>query len=100
MKRTARAQIAQETVAIADRGWYENAVGKRIEIGPRMQSCLQGTRLFRPDELDQLLAALQPAEADSAIRFQVTSETTLAAARRIVVEQRLHRVGVMQRVFA
>ena len=87
MKRTARAQIAQETVAIADRGWYENAVGKRIEIGPWMQSCLQGTRLFRPDELDQLLAALQPAEADSAIRFQVTSETTLAAARRIVVEQ-------------
>ena len=87
MKRTTRAQIAQETVAIADRGWYQTPAGQRVEIGPWMQSCLQGTRLYDPDELGQLLADLRPVETPAETQIQVTGETTLAAARRIVVEQ-------------
>ncbi|HZN35940.1 MAG TPA: TIGR02452 family protein [Pirellulaceae bacterium] len=86
MNRTSRAAIAQETVEIANRGWYETPAGKRVDISAAMDRCLSGTALYRPGELDRLPPRTgHPAGLHAA--FEVANETSLAAARRLVVER-------------
>ena len=83
MNRTSRASIAQETVEIANRGWYEPTTGKRVDISAAMDRCLSGTTLYRPAELD----GLGVVAADYDTVFEVANETSLAAARRLVVDR-------------
>lgn len=86
MSRNQRATIGKETVEIAERGWYAVASGRRVDIAAWMSRCLQQTTLYRPAELDNLLKQIQPPETRNDTAFKVTNETTLAAARRFVVE--------------
>src|SRR5262249_32061394 len=46
--------LAQETVAIAERGFYELPSGARVDIGEHVARAVQGTRLYRPGEFDAL----------------------------------------------
>jgi uncharacterized protein (TIGR02452 family) len=73
--------VAQETLAIVERGAYELPTGARVEVGPAVAKAIAGTRLYRPSDYD----ALEPrSTADSPIAFEVTGETTAEAARRLV----------------
>jgi uncharacterized protein (TIGR02452 family) len=87
MRRSTRAQVGKETVEIAERGWYETPAGNRVDITAAMSRCLQTTTLFRPEELDQLLRHTTPSSAGRTTEFEVTNETTLSAARRLVRER-------------
>ncbi len=74
---------AQETVAILERGSYTAPSGRTVPISAALGRAVRGTVLYRPDELDRLLADLPSGRPGT--RIEVTGETTLAAARRLRV---------------
>lgn len=84
VNRNNRANIAKETLEIIDRGWYEVADGKRVEIASQVNACLKRTTLYRPRDFDTL--DYEPRQTQRNTTFEVTNETTLSAAHRLVVE--------------
>ncbi|MEU7909188.1 TIGR02452 family protein [Actinoplanes sp. NPDC049118] len=68
--------IAQETVAIVERGWYHGPQGGevRVDIG----HAVAGTRLYLPGH-----DLPESGEGGPGVRIEVTGESTLAAARRL-----------------
>ncbi|TDE28961.1 TIGR02452 family protein [Actinomadura sp. 6K520] len=82
MSRHPRRMTAQETVAILERGDYPAPSGRTVSIAESLARAVQGTVLYRPDELDDLLERL-PAAPGTDTRIEVTGETTLAAAHRL-----------------
>src|SRR5437879_8623425 len=79
--RATRARIAQETVAISQRGSYIAPDNTTVSIADDVAAAIEATRLYRPGELPTRRAL--PFEL-KATTFEVTGETTLAAARRLV----------------
>lgn len=85
MKRSARMELAKQTVEIVERGSYESAGGRVIGIAASVRACLDGTRLFPPEELERLRQEVlaRPAEG-LATAFEVVNETTLAGIARVL----------------
>ncbi|TDD81625.1 TIGR02452 family protein [Actinomadura darangshiensis] len=81
MSRHPRRTTAQETVAILERGDYPGPSGRTVSIAAGLAAAVRRTVLYRPAELDALLADLPAAGAET--RIEVTDETTLAAAHRL-----------------
>ena len=89
MKRSFRAQLAKETLAILEAGTYTPKGGKPVSIRNGQKACEKGTVLYTPESLAQL----SPSGSNSAAtKFEVTNETTLQAARRLRQELSLERV--------
>ncbi len=88
MNRSHRKRIAEETLAIIGRGWYENSAGEKIDIAGFVARGRAHTCLFRPEELSELYEEeiKTDGNANSRTKFLVTNETTLSAARRITSE--------------
>lgn len=85
MKRATRQEIAEETVAITERGSYTLPNGLVVDITHRVKACREGTRLFAPADVKRLRnSQLTNRVGDVTTRCEVTNETTLAAARRLV----------------
>ncbi|NKZ04432.1 poly(ADP-ribose) glycohydrolase domain-containing protein [Actinomadura latina] len=55
MSRHRRRTTAQETVAILERGSYTAPSGRAVSIADGLARAVEGTVLYRPDELDALL---------------------------------------------
>lgn len=89
MSRSKRASIAKETIKITERGWYEVDGFERVEIRDQIDACLAGTKLIRPADHD---IPNGWDEAKQTTAMEVRNETTLTAAKRLVVEQRLSSV--------
>ncbi len=85
MNRSSRARMGQETVEIAAQGWYESSDGRKVNIANDVAACLLATRLYTPSDLDRPLMSRRLRQAKTC--FEVHNETTLTAARRIVVER-------------
>ncbi|MEV4118652.1 TIGR02452 family protein [Micromonospora sp. NPDC049645] len=71
-------EIARQTVAIAESGRYRTGAGAEVDIGEGVRAAVAGTQLHLPHEV--------PAVGDAepgAGRVEVTSESTLQAARRL-----------------
>ena len=88
MKRTFRAELAQETLNILQRGSYLCAEGTSIQLDDLQIDAVAQTTIHTPAGLEAKLAAV----LDSPLRgvaaaLEVTGETTLEAARRLVVEE-------------
>jgi uncharacterized protein (TIGR02452 family) len=89
-QRSDRARIAQETLAILEEGQYINGYDRRVSIEEDLKEAIQGSVLYRPDELPALreqVRQLQAAPKSAAAKIEVTGETTLAAASRLVVDE-------------
>lgn len=89
-QRSGRARIAQETLDILEEGQYINGYDRRVSIDEDLKRAIQGSVLYRPDELPALreqVRQLQGAPKSAAAKIEVTGETTLAAASRLVVEE-------------
>ncbi|RIH85454.1 hypothetical protein Mterra_01692 [Calidithermus terrae] len=86
MARNRRAEIAAETVRILEQGFYQAPSGKRVELEAAMRYCTNNTQLYTPDALDPLLQDLQtrPRRRFPQTRVEVTNESSLEAARRMV----------------
>jgi len=83
--RSQRAQMAQETVQIISDGHYMSPMGRRVDIGAAVAASVAGTREFPPDEVVTLPHGLRGRHASQIV---VENETTLAAARRLIVDHR------------
>jgi uncharacterized protein (TIGR02452 family) len=82
VSREAFRAIAQETVAITDRGHYTVA-GTVVDIRTAVRRAIDGTRLHQPGEP---LRSPEPVSDPPVV--EVTTETTLAASRRLVAADR------------
>lgn len=89
--RSARAQIAQKTVDILNAGFYETPANRRIEIGPQLDSARTGTVLYSPSDAERLRTArdsrLAELQEEPRVQIEVTNETTLHAAARLIGEK-------------
>ncbi len=93
--RDKRRAVAEETLLILDRGWYDVPAAGRVSIGDDLARSVAGTRLWTPDESRAALDGLGPgAPSGGAVTggtvtggtvttVEVTNETSLAAARRL-----------------
>lgn len=78
--------MAQETLRIVGEGEYVTSGGETVRLGEHVREAIDRTWLTRPDELSRL-ARRAPAAGDVALRIEVTGETTVQAARRLVVDE-------------
>lgn len=78
------AGVAKETLSICERGEY-TVDGARVVIRPLVAAAVDGTTLYRPDDFAGLSRVnLQGARP----RVEVVAEGTVAAAQRLVVDER------------
>ncbi|WFR62715.1 TIGR02452 family protein [Paenibacillus amylolyticus] len=98
--RSKRANIAQQTLAILDEGYYVNGYDRKVGIGTDVQQAIRNSVLYRPAALSALrekrrteaYVATQPTTPSSEVeavpgRIEVTGETTLGAASRLTVAE-------------
>jgi uncharacterized protein (TIGR02452 family) len=86
------AALAQETIAIVERGSYELPSHRRVDISREVAHAIGSTRLYRPGDYDAL--DVPEAAAEPTI-FEVTGETTAEAARRLVEREGATRVAAL-----
>ncbi|MDB6078795.1 MAG: hypothetical protein JWO82_2542 [Akkermansiaceae bacterium] len=75
---------------IIDRGRYANDAGEDVDFLADQALAVANTLLYTPDDADRLLLPAENRSASSDLRFEVTAETTQAAARRLVQEEGCH----------
>jgi uncharacterized protein (TIGR02452 family) len=96
LTRSQAAQLGREAVAIAAEGRYRRVDGAVVDIGDAVRRCVEGTRIIRPDDSPAILRrGREAAPRDAAARAEVTQETTLAAARRLVEQENAARLLVL-----
>jgi uncharacterized protein (TIGR02452 family) len=87
-------QIAQETVAALERGFYTAPSGSVVDFMPLLKRCVAETACYNPDALtdihEQVLA--RPAIAEQT-EFELVNETTLQGSARLA--EQYQRVGVL-----
>src|SRR5580693_2119285 len=88
--RDKRRAMAEETLLILDRGWYDVPAAGRVSIADDLARSVAGTRLWTPEESRAALDELGPGAPSggavtggAATTVEVTNETSLAAARRL-----------------
>jgi uncharacterized protein (TIGR02452 family) len=80
-------ESARETLEVQDRGFYVSSSGLRVDISQFQQAAVAGTRLYRPAELAELLARPVDRTQNAIPRFEATDEKTQEAARRLVQDE-------------
>ena len=85
MKQSRRIEIAKDTLEILEKGFYNNGQGEKVEITGIQKNAIDNTQLFKPEELETLLNNTKK-ENSFQTQYEVTNETTLDAARRLVRE--------------
>jgi hypothetical protein len=71
-------EIARQTVAIAEAGEYRNAAGDVVSIADAVRWAIDDTRYYLPEQTLPV-----PGTPPASMLVEVTSESTLAAARRV-----------------
>jgi uncharacterized protein (TIGR02452 family) len=85
--RSGRAAIARQTIEILERGSYALAGGEEVSIAAPLRAAREGTRHYTPEDFHGLFRqrdAQLAVRSPHTTRFEVTNETTLGAARRLV----------------
>ena len=87
MNRAAREAMARQTVAILADGGYTLPDGAHVRIAPELNQCVEGTRLFQPEEGRSLLEnVLAQPSASAPLSVEIENETTLAGIARLLRE--------------
>ncbi|MFP3388346.1 TIGR02452 family protein [Brevibacillus sp. SIMBA_040] len=84
--RSQRVKIAEETLRILEQGFYKNAQGTKISLSQELADAIEHSFLYRPDDLGQQVITKQDNGARPVI--EVTSESSLEAAQRLVVTEK------------
>ena len=96
MSRQQLAQLAQETVHIAAEGHYRTAGGVDVDLRDAVRRCVENTRVIRPGDWPSIVRRGRAApDRSEPARVEVTPETTLAAASRLVGEDPASRPFVL-----
>ena len=86
MKRSTRAELAKGTVEIVERGSYRSVSGRVVDIARPIRACLEATRYYPPEELEQLRGdVLGHQGTDHSTVFEVVNETTLSGIARVLL---------------
>lgn len=83
--RNQRVKIAQETLQILEQGYYVTSSGQKISLEQELAQSIRDSRLYRPDDLGAHVLVNAATRAET--RVEVTSESSLEVARRLVVEE-------------
>ncbi|MBN9689977.1 MAG: TIGR02452 family protein [Verrucomicrobia bacterium] len=84
MNRDQRASLAQQTIGILDSGYYVAPSGRRVEIEADLRLAVSNSRLYRPADFPALTSGCELSPPFVEQKIEVTSETTLEAASRLV----------------
>ena len=85
MKRSTRAELARGTVEIVERGFYRPASGRVVDIADLVRACLEATRYYPPEDLEQLRGKiLGHPNTDHSTVFEVVNETALSGVARVL----------------
>ena len=86
--RNIRAEIAQQTVEVLERGWYTLRDGTTVSLGDSVRHSVRRSRHYAPDDFDEVFARRNQLLAErlnpGSMQIDVVNATTLAAARRLV----------------
>jgi len=85
MNRNTRTELANETLSIIEQGCYTNSHGAVVPLAEKIQHSVENTKLFTPCELEEYVHKCQK-QHNGNTTFTVINETTLEAARRLVVD--------------
>ncbi|PWV50600.1 TIGR02452 family protein [Chitinophaga sp. S165] len=95
MNKNERIAIAYETLDILDAGKYVNQQGEKINISKDLRYSIEHTIHYKPEDFEKVFITrdkmLKNTPA-SQCRFEVTNETTFAAAHRLIVKEGLENV--------
>ncbi|WP_025718547.1 TIGR02452 family protein [Paenibacillus sp. 1-18] len=106
--RVTRSQMAQETLSILENRYYTNTKQVQVNIAKEVDNAITGSKLYTPS---QLVALKQEAEqriqgalessshidkrAHTAAMMEITGESTLQAAFRLQVEEKLEHIACL-----
>jgi len=82
-------EITAETLAILESGRYTTPAGRVMNVGPAITAAAAATRSYAPEELRALRRTRPSDPSASRPWVEVTDETTQAAAARLLLEDRL-----------
>lgn len=83
--REVRSKIAQETLSIIEDGAYLNQDGARIDIKREIEAAVRDSKLYTPAALPEIKRMVAAYKRRSSLPIiEVTDESTLAAAQRLV----------------
>ena len=94
VSRSLRKAIAKDTIEILEKGFYNNSDGEVISIKDCLKYAKNNSIHYQPDELEKLSTQVKEIiknNSNSPI-IEVTNETTLKAAYRVVVEEKTDNV--------
>jgi len=85
MNRSARAALAQETLAILEQGRYELGDGRIVSVADEVSNCVHATQLLRPDDLARIQddVVSRPTESQPVV-IEIENETTLSGIARLL----------------
>lgn len=87
--------IAYETLDILEAGHYMNQHNKQVDISKDLQTAVDNTVLYKPDDFDTVFKQrdlLLQSVRHTPVSISVTGETTFAAARRLVTAEGIKEV--------
>ena len=88
MNRSARTELAGQTVDIVGKGHYTVPGGRTVDIAGVVRACLEGTRFFPPEDLERLRReVLSQSGSGHETTFEVRNETTLEGIARLLARR-------------
>jgi uncharacterized protein (TIGR02452 family) len=93
--RNQRAAIAQETVDILNQSFYQNQQQETINIQEYLQAAIANSIHYSENDFSRVFSQLKKKQVQNnqnQIQFEVTNETTLYAASRLVNQQGFDKV--------
>ncbi|NEN84030.1 TIGR02452 family protein [Paenibacillus elgii] len=89
--REIRSKIAKETLDILEQGFYTSPSGTQITIRDEVETAVAKSVLYAPDQLPNMLKEASTVNDRIGItpHIEVTNESTLAAAQRLVALERV-----------
>lgn len=91
--RDVRAKVALETLKILESGFYTNHQGATVEIKEDLRIAINNTVLYKPDtfaNIENEHKKIRNEKEPEKPNVEITDETTISAARRLVVDERFY----------
>ena len=84
MKRSTRKEIAQESVAIMERGTYTAPSGAEVDLRALIDHCRSGTVCYPPERANRLIGPWVGTDVHGPGHVVVKNETTLEGVRDLL----------------
>lgn len=95
MNRKQRANLAQETLSVLENGFYFRDDGLKTDIKEDLEKCKKNTILYKPNDFDLLRNNLPDHFSENKSNIEVTAESTLEAANRLIKEYDCRHVACL-----